>query len=81
MKLRKLHRITAITLSPFLLFLVLTGAPLFFRKTGWYEKEVKELLVSLHTWEIVAPYIGVVLGAGLLFLIVSGVILFFKPNA
>jgi len=81
MKLRKLHRLVAITLSPFLLLLAFTGCLLFFRQTGIYEKELKELLLDLHTWEIVLPYIGLILGAGLLFLVISGIILFFKPRA
>ena len=81
MKLRKLHRIVAIVLAPFLLLLALTGSSLFFRKSGIYEKEIKEFLVSIHTWEIVAPYVGIFLGIGLLFLVVSGTILFFKKDA
>ena len=81
MKLRKLHRIVAIILAPFLLLLALTGSSLFFRKTGIYEKEIKEFLVSIHTWEIVAPYIGLFVGVGLLFLIISGTILFFNKRA
>ena len=71
----------AITLAPFLLLLVVTGSSLFFRKSELYDKEVKEFLVSLHTWEIIAPYVGLFLGVGLLFLIVSGTILFFKRSA
>ena len=81
MKLRKLHRLVAITLSPFLLLLAATGCLLFFRKTGLYSKEIKHLLVDIHTWEMIAPYIGLILGIGLLFLTISGIILFFKPRA
>lgn len=81
MKLRKLHRIVALTMSPFLLLLAVTGCLLFFRKTGIYSKEIKELFISLHTWEIIAPYIGLIFGLGLLFLVISGIILFFKPKA
>lgn len=81
MKLRTLHRYVAIVMSPFLLLLALTGCLLFFRKTGWYQEEVKDLLVGLHTWEIVAPYIGLFVGAGLLFLTISGLILFFNRRA
>lgn len=81
MKLRKLHRIVAITFSPLLLLLAITGCLLFFRKAGIYNKEIKEFLVSLHTWEIIAPYIGLALGLGLLFIIISGIILFFNPKA
>ncbi|MCY7297096.1 hypothetical protein [Alteromonas sp. a30] len=81
MKLRKIHRLVAITLSPFLLLLAITGCLLFFRKLGIYEKEIKEILVGVHTWEIVMPYIGLILGAGFLFIVVSGIILFFNPRA
>jgi uncharacterized iron-regulated membrane protein len=81
MKLRKIHRLVAITLSPFLLLLAVTGCLLFFRKAGIYSKEIKELFVSIHTWEIVLPYIGLVFGIGLLFIVISGIILFFKPRA
>lgn len=81
MKLRKIHRLVAITLSPFLLLLAVTGCLLFFRKAGIYSREIKELFVSIHTWEIVLPYIGLVFGIGLLFIVISGIILFFKPRA
>jgi uncharacterized iron-regulated membrane protein len=81
MTVRKLHGIVAITIAPFLLLLVLTGSSLFFRNAGIYEKEIKEFLVSIHTWEIVAPYVGIVFGIGLLFLVISGTILFFNKRA
>jgi uncharacterized iron-regulated membrane protein len=81
MKLRKLHRLVAIALAPFLLLLASTGCLLFFRKAGIYSKEIKELLVAVHTWEIVLPYVGLFLGLGLFFLVISGIILFFKPRA
>jgi uncharacterized iron-regulated membrane protein len=81
MKLRKIHRIVAITLSPFLLLLAVTGCLLFFRKAGIYSKEIKKLLVSIHTWEIIVPYIGLILSLALLFIVISGIILFFKPKA
>lgn len=81
MKLRKLHRVVAITFAPFLLLLAATGCLLFFRKAGIYSKEIKELLVAIHTWEIIVPYIGLFLGAGFLFITVSGIILFFRPKA
>lgn len=81
MRLRKLHRIVAIILAPFILLLALTGSSLFFRKSGVYEKEIKEFLISLHTWEIIAPYVGLFLGLGLLFLVISGTILFFNKRA
>ncbi len=81
MKLRKLHRIVAITLSPLLLLLASTGCLLFFRKAGIYSKEIKELFVGLHTWEIIMPYIGLIVGFGVLFLVISGIVLYFNPRA
>jgi uncharacterized iron-regulated membrane protein len=81
MKLRKLHRIVAIILSPFIFLLALTGSSLFFRKAGFYDKEIKDFITSIHTWEIIAPYVGLFLGLGLLFLVISGVILFFNKSA
>ncbi len=81
MKIRKLHRISAIIFAPFFLLLSSSGCILLFRKTGLYSKDIKSFFVSLHTWEIIAPYIGVVLGLGLLTITVTGIILFFKRNA
>lgn len=81
MKIRKLHRYVAIVVAPFLAFIGISGCLLLFRKTSLYEKETKELLLSFHTWEAVLPYMGLVFGAGLLFLVVTGVIIFFKKNA
>ena len=81
MKIRKLHRTAAILFAPFFLLLSCSGCFLLFRKTGIYSKEIKEYVVSLHTWEIIAPYIGVVLGLGLLTVTITGIILYFKRNA
>lgn len=78
---RKLHRRAAIFLGPFFIFLALSGSMLLFRKTGMYSKETKSMLVSLHTWEIIAPYIGIVIAAGLIFMAVTGLIVFFKRTA
>jgi len=80
-KLRKLHRLVAITFSPVLLVLALSGCLLFFRNTGFYEKEIKGLLVGIHTWEIALPYVGLIFGLAFLFILISGVILFFNPRA
>ena len=81
MKVRKFHRFCAITFSPLFLFAACSGAFLLFRKTKLYDKEIKELAVSLHTWEIIAPYIGLILALGLLAVTVSGMILFFNKRA
>lgn len=81
MTLRKLHRHVAIIMAPFMLLLGLTGVLLLFRKTQWYEKDVKHLLVDVHTWEWLAPFIGSIFGLGLIFLSISGIILFFNRRA
>ena len=81
MKIRKLHRISAIIFSPFFLLLAVSGSALLFRKAEVYPKATKELLVSLHTWEIIAPYVGIIAGLGLLTVTITGIIIFFKRNA
>lgn len=78
MRLRKLHRIVGVTFAPFFLITSLTGIILLWRKDGLYDKEVKNLLISLHNWEIGAKYIGIILAMGLLFMTVSGLILFIR---
>jgi uncharacterized iron-regulated membrane protein len=81
MKIRKFHRTCAIIFSPFFLFSAISGSILLFRKAGIYSKEIKELFVGLHTWEAVAPYIGLILACGLLAVTISGIILFFNKRA
>lgn len=81
MKVRKFHRFCAITFAPFFLFAACSGAFLLFRKAELYSKEAKELAVALHTWEIIAPYIGMILALGLLSVTISGIILFFNKRA
>ena len=81
MKIRKLHRISAIIFAPFFLLFALSGSALLFRKAGLYPKETKEFLVSVHTWEALAPYIGIIGALGLLTVLITGVIIFFKRNA
>lgn len=81
MKVRKFHRFCAITFSPLFIFAACSGAFLLFRKSDLYGKEAKELAVALHTWEIIAPYIGMILALGLLAVTISGIILFFNKRA
>ena len=81
MKVRRFHRICAISFSPLFLFSAASGGFLLFRKAGLYDKEIKELAVSLHTWEILAPYVGLLLALGLLAVTISGMILFFNKRA
>ena len=81
MKIRKLHRRCALFFAPLFVLASGSGALLLFRKTGIYGKETKEFLVSLHTWEIIAPYLGLISGLGLLTMTVTGMILYFKRSA
>jgi len=81
MKIRKFHRTCAIIFSPLFLFAAISGAILLFRKANMYSKDTKELLVSLHTWEVLAPYVGLVTAFGLTAVTITGIILFFNKRA
>ncbi len=76
--LKKLHRIVAIVFTPFLLITPITGIILLFRKTGLCGKETKELLLDLHNWEIAANYVGIILAAGLIFIVATSLIMFIR---
>jgi uncharacterized iron-regulated membrane protein len=81
MKIRKIHRSLAIVYSPLFIILAISGCMLLFRKTGIYGEDTKSFLVSLHTWEIIASYIGLVIGLGLLVISITGIILYFNKRA
>ncbi len=78
MKLRVLHRRVALIFSPFLILSSLTGIALFFRKDDLYSKDTKNLLLGLHNWEIVTKYVGIILALALLFISVTGIMIFLK---
>ncbi len=77
---RNIHKKIGIILAPFLIILSISGMVLLFRKTELYGKETKSFLVSLHTWEIIMPYIGIFLGLGVLFMSISGMYMYFKAR-
>lgn len=81
MKIRKIHRLCAITFSPFLLLLACTGSLLLFRKAGIYSKDNQVFILSVHTWEIIAPYLGIIFGFGLTVIVLTGITIFFKRSA
>ncbi|MCW5202649.1 MAG: hypothetical protein QTN59_08160 [Candidatus Electrothrix communis] len=81
MKIRKLHRITAITFAPLFILLAASGCALLFRKAGVYSKDIKSIIESVHTWEMIAPYVGIIGGLGLLIVTVTGIIIFFNKRA
>ena len=72
---RRFHRIIGIVFAPFFIFAGLTAVPLFWRKEGLYTERVKEFLVALHTWEIAAKYVGIILAVALVVMSVSGLML------
>lgn len=78
MNIRKIHIKVGVILAPFFILLALSGISLLFRKTELYSKDVKSFLVSIHTWEIVAPFVGAFLGIGLLFMTISGLYMYFN---
>lgn len=80
MQLRIFHRRLALILSPFFIITSLTGIALLFRKDDLYGKEIKNLLIGLHNWEIGMKYIGVILGFGLLAVTLSGIMLFMQKK-
>ena len=55
-----------------------SGHYLLWRKAGVYGPDTKSFLIGLHNWEIAAKYIGVILAAGLIFMVVTGSLIFFK---
>ena len=72
MQIRKLHRIVGAVFAPFFVLTTTTGIILLWRKTTLYGPEVKGALLDLHNWEGLAPYVGVILAGGLLFMACTG---------
>ena len=75
---RKLHRSVGLMFAPFFLITALTGMALLWRKAGVYGPDIKNFLIGIHNWEIAARYIGVILAAGLIFMVVTGSLIFIK---
>jgi len=48
---------------------------LLWRKAGVYGSDTKGILLGLHSWEIAAKYIGVVLATGLICMAVTGLVM------
>lgn len=65
--LRRLHLIIGFTLAPFLLLQAITG---FFLRRGNYAP------LRWHSWQVVSHYVAYVLAVGLVFLAVSGAVLY-----
>ncbi len=80
MGIRKIHSLIGLIFAPFFIITSLTGIVLLWRKAGVYEKETKNFLLGMHNWEIASSYIGVILAFSLLFMTISGLVIFFKSR-
>ncbi|MGR3221275.1 MAG: hypothetical protein ACUZ8H_15880 [Candidatus Anammoxibacter sp.] len=78
MQLRKIHRIIGIIYAPFFLITAITGMILLLRKVGLYGKGTKDFLLGMHNWEAVSSYVGVTLAIGLIWMSITGIIIFIK---
>ena len=72
---KKLHKTLGLVATPFLLLTSVTGVALLFRKDEMYSKETKELMLGLHNWEIAAKYVGAVLAAVLIVMVLTGLMM------
>ena len=81
MNIRKLHRTIGAVFSLFFLLTALAGSALLWRKAGIYSNETKSLMLDLHNWEIAAEYAGVILAAALIFMNITGLIMFYKSRS
>ena len=84
---RRLHGTLGRIFAPFFILVGITAIPLFWRNDDVYSSSTKRFLVSLHTWEIAAKYVGVIMALSLISLSVSGLIMAYgkkrvttKPN-
>ena len=74
--LRKIHRILGVVFAPFLLITAVTGGILLWRRADIYDYQTTAALLKWHNWEglhaIGIHYLGVVLAAGLVGVVLSG---------
>lgn len=75
MTIRKLHRTVALIFAPFFVITATTGAIMLLRMNGLYSGQTMNVLIGLHNWELVANHIGIILASGLLFVTVTGVMI------
>jgi hypothetical protein len=80
-KLNEIKKITQNNRGYFCSFFLLTsitGIILLWRKDDIYDKEMKNLFIGLHNWEIGAKYIGAILALGLIFMTLTGLYMAYK---
>jgi len=80
--LRALHRAIGITCAPLLILTALCGGLLLLRKTGLYERKggFRELIQSLHCYELLLPYVGLLACTLMVLVAVTGVVLFLRTR-
>jgi uncharacterized iron-regulated membrane protein len=69
---KALHKTLGLICAPFFILTALTGLVLLWRKSGMYGKETKDLLLGLHNWELAASYVGAILAAALILMVLTG---------
>ncbi|MDY0002787.1 MAG: hypothetical protein RBU30_15930 [Polyangia bacterium] len=76
-KLRRLHRIAGLVCAPMLIITSVCGALLLLRKTGLYERKgaFREAIQSLHSYELLLPYVGLIACALMLTVTITGLLL------
>ena len=80
MNVRKFHRWVGVAFAPFFLITAITGIILLWRDDEVYDEKTKDFLIGLHNWEIAAKYIGITLAIGLIFMTLTGLKMFFRPD-
>jgi uncharacterized iron-regulated membrane protein len=76
-KLRALHRIVGLVCAPLLITTSVCGALLLLRKTGLYERKgaFREVIQSLHSYELILPYVGLIACGLMLIVTITGLLL------
>lgn len=79
-KIRTFHKFCAVIMAPFLLLTIATATTLILDHLKILSLlDQQELLIfKIHTWGIIAPYFGLFMAAGLLIIIITGLLLFKK---
>jgi len=75
--LRRVHRSAGLIAAPLFLLTAVGAAVLLLRKTGTFPREFVHTMEKLHNLEIIGPYIGFITILTMLFLAVTGIIIFF----
>ncbi|MDY0061316.1 MAG: hypothetical protein RBU45_16015 [Myxococcota bacterium] len=76
-KLRRLHRIVGLICTPMMLITSICGAILLLRKSGLYERkgDYRNAIQSLHCYELILPYVGIIACGLMSFVAITGVLL------